>query len=159
MRKFKSNIDPYLMLPPLVFFFPRLPPEKMSSEHGLQLIVLRKVQSKPVQGGAHDALGVAALLLGGEVGGVQVDLLLLELVQLVNNLQVLAAPHPLLLLPHSLVTVVLVRADQAGANLQKAKYQDSRLREHKGKSRGKEKVVTQTENSEKVKEKQKSKKL
>ena len=47
-------------------------------------------------------------------------------------------------------------ADQAGANLQKAKYQDSRLREHKGKSRGKEKVVTQTENSEKVKEKQKN---
>ena len=140
MRKFKSNIDPYLMLPPLVFFFPRLPPEKMSSEHGLQLIVLRKVQSKPVQGGAHDALGVAALLLGGEVGGVQVDLLLLELVQLVDNLQVLAAPHPLLLLPHSLVTVVLVRADQAGANLQEVKYQDSRLREHKGKSRGKEKL-------------------
>ena len=98
------------------------------------------MQSKPVQGGAHDALGVAALLLGGEVGGVQVDLLLLELVQLVNNLQVLAAPHPLLLLPHSLVTVVLVRADQTGANLQKAKYQDSRLREHKGKSRGKEKL-------------------
>ena len=116
------------------------------------------MQSKPVQGGAHDALGVAALLLGGEVGGVQVDLLLLELFQLVNNLQVLAAPHPLLLLPHSLVTVVLVRADQAGANLQEAKYQDSRLREHKGKSRGKEKVVTQTENSEKVKKKQKAKK-
>ena len=76
------------------------------------------MQSKPVQGGAHDALGVAALLLGGEVGGVQVDLRLLHLVQLVNNLQVLAAPHPLLLLPHSLVTVVLVRADQTGANLQ-----------------------------------------
>ena len=105
--------------------------------------------SKPVQGGAHDALGVAALLLGGEVGGVQVDLLLLHLVQLVNNLQVLAAPHPLLLLPHPLVTVVLVRADQARANLQKAEYQDSRLREHKGKSRGKEKEKTQTGKGEK----------
>ena len=114
------------------------------------------MQSKPVQGGAHDALGVAALLLGGEVGGVQVDLLLLHLVQLVNNLQVLAAPHPLLL-PHSLVAVVLVRADQARANLQEVKYQDSRLREHKGKSKRKEKHVTKRENGEKVKEKQKSK--
>ena len=116
------------------------------------------MQNKPVQGGAHDALGVAALLLGGEVGGVQVDLLLLHLVQLVNNLQVLAAPHPLLLLPHSLVAVVLVRADQARANLQEVKYQDSRLREHKGKSKRKEKHVTKRENGEKEKEKQKRKK-